>query len=226
MKTRQISVTSPAIPIPLVNLRVRNGSSELTSRTFNGLTRTATATCSCDESISIMDEKMRCGITEKMPPEFETQVTNFGGILTCRLRDNDSNTVSMLRNSLYSLRAVGKVAVQPPFRTVPVVARSMSSLVGRNAGYSMYSYSGFSTRSPFDPLSMVHESEPCDELERNCSFQSQNNEGKHVVERIGAATRVTKDRQLESGRRYLHDHGEGRRGLDAKFNGNHCRYIH
>lgn len=70
-------------------------------------------------------------------------------------------------------RAVGKVAVQPPFRTVPVVARSMSSLVGRNAGYSMYSYSGFSTRSPFDPLSMVHESEPCDELERNCSFQSQ-----------------------------------------------------
>ena len=173
-----------------------------------------------------MDEKMRCGITEKMPPEFETQVTNFGGILTCRLRDNDSNTVSMLRNSLYSLRAVGKVAVQPPFRTVPVVARSMSSLVGRNAGYSMYFYSGFSTRSPFDPLSMVHESEPCDELERNCSFQSQNNEGKHVVERIGAATRVTKDRQLESGRRYLHDHGEGRRGLDAKFNGNHCRYIH
>ena len=88
VKTRQISVTSPAIPIPLVNLRVRNGSSELTSRTFNGLTRTATATCSCDESISIMDEKMRCGITEKMPPEFETQVTNFGGILTCRLRDN------------------------------------------------------------------------------------------------------------------------------------------
>ena len=226
MKTRQIGVTSPAIPIALIDLAVEAEIGKLTSRAFNGLTRTATATCSCDESISTTDEKMRCETTEIMPPEFETRARNTAGLCHVGCVTMTSNTVSMLRNSLYSLRAIGKVAVQPPFRTVPVVARSMSSLVGRNTGYSRHTYSGFGARSPFDPLSMVHESEPCDELERNGSFQSQKCEGKHVVARIGATARVTKDRQLESGGRYLHDHREGRGGLDAKLDSNHCRYIH
>ena len=80
VETCQIGVTPPAIPIPLIYLAVKAGFGKLTSRAFNGLTRTATATCSCDESISIVSDEMRCGITEIMPPEFETRVGSTAGI--------------------------------------------------------------------------------------------------------------------------------------------------